>query len=179
MPVAKTTLRDSAGELAASEAAASLGKGGAKRGLMLAALGGAIVVMAVGGLALRSGGKSESPPAPAGAAAPPAPAAQPRAEAARPALITVEIAAAPPALRVQLDGRDVATPLRVARDERQHQLTFSAPGYVTKQQPITASRDLVVEPALEKAAARPPERRAPSRGASRPKRGSYNVVTDI
>jgi serine/threonine-protein kinase len=179
MPVAKTTLRESAGELAASEAAASLGKGGAKRGLMLAALGGAIVVVAVGGLALRSSGKSESPPAPAGAAAPPAPAAQPRAEAARPALITVEIAAAPPALRVQLDGRDVATPLRVARDGRQHQLTFSAPGYVTKQQPITASRDLVIEPALERLAAPPPERRVPSRGEGRPKRGSHNVVTDI
>jgi serine/threonine-protein kinase len=182
MPVAKTTLRDSAGELAASEAAASLGTGAAKRGLVLAAVGAAIAVTAVGGLALRSSGKPESSPSPAAATAPaaaPAPAVQPRAEAAGPALITVEIAAAPPALRVQLDGRDVATPLRVARDERQHQLTFSAPGYVTKQQPITASRDLVVEPALEKAAARPPERRAPSRGASRPKRGSYNVVTDI
>jgi hypothetical protein len=181
MPVAKTTLRDSAGEVAASDAAVSVAKAGSKRGWALAA-GIAIVALAFGGIALRGGGKPETAAAPAvatQAAAPPAPVAAPPAEAAPPALITVEIAAAPPALRVQVDGRDVATPLKLARDGRQHQLTFSAPGYVTTQQPITASKDLVIEPALEKAAAPPPEHRAPARGEGRPKRGSHNVVTDI
>jgi hypothetical protein len=147
---------------------------------VLAAVGAAIAVVAVSGLALRGGGTHDPSPPPAAAPPPPlAPSAPPRAEPAPPALITVEIAAAPPALRVQLDGRDVATPLKLARDEKQHQLTFSAPGYVTKQQPITASRDLVVEPALEKAAVPAPERRAPARGEGHPKRGSHNVVTDI
>jgi serine/threonine-protein kinase len=95
-----------------------------------------------------------------------------------PATIVVEVAGAPDGLRVQVDGRDVAVPIRLARDDQPHRLTFSAAGYEAKEQWITALKDLVVAPGLEKAAP-PPE--APPARAPKPhrKRDSNNVVTDI
>ncbi|MDB4981608.1 MAG: hypothetical protein JWM82_2360, partial [Myxococcales bacterium] len=93
-----------------------------------------------------------------------------------PALVTVEIAAAPPALHVQLDGHDVASPIKMARDGRPHQLSFAAPGYLSKQQTIAATKDLVVAPDLQQAVAAP---RPASARAHHPKGGSHNVVTDL
>jgi serine/threonine protein kinase len=113
-----------------------------------------------------------------------------------PAEITVDLLELPNGARIKLDGEERKLPLRLARDQRRHQLTISAPGYLPREHWITASRDLTVQLALEKephpaetatvqGAAPPPLSGAavtapPHHSHSgRPKKSSHNLVTDL
>ncbi|HVX96989.1 MAG TPA: serine/threonine-protein kinase [Polyangia bacterium] len=176
-----TTLRESVAEVATSGGLASSVDLRPRRGKawLLVAVGSLAAGAAVFALSRRAPTVAEEHRMPEAAAqqvaktpAEPAPAPPPK----PPATIVVEIAGAPEGLRVQLDGRDVAVPIRLARDDQPHRLTFSAAGYEAKEQWITALEDLVVTPALEKAVAPPRPARAPK---PHKKRDSDNVVTDI
>jgi serine/threonine-protein kinase len=91
MPVAKTTLRDSAGEVATSQAPTSTGRRGG-RGVTIALAGAALTILAVGGMALRGGAKRE----PATPAVAPPPVAAPPPASAPPPVVTAP--PAPPAV---------------------------------------------------------------------------------
>jgi serine/threonine-protein kinase len=147
-----------------------------KRGVMVGVgLGLGAAVIAV--LVLWNGKKKDETPAPAPAATPVAAPAPQKVEPTPPPApkqVTIKVSGLPEGAQVTLDGQPAQNPLVLPRGAEHHQLSLSAPGYLTRELELLADADHSVDGTLHKAPVQPVAKHKPA--ATPPKKKKPSLV---